>query len=81
MIIGIAFTGPLSDKLGRKRMFYLTMSLYALGAVGITFAYEYYLILLFLAMLLFAAGGEMNTIMVMNHEIMPNRGLGFIEFS
>ncbi|WP_338117035.1 MFS transporter [Sulfuracidifex metallicus] len=73
LIIGIAFTGPLSDKLGRKRMFYLTMSLYALGAVGITFAYEYYLILLFLAMLLFAAGGEMNTIMVMNHEIMPNR--------
>ncbi|AWR93742.2 MFS transporter [Acidianus brierleyi] len=51
----------------------MTMLLYAIGAVGITFAYEYYLILFFLAMLLFAAGGEMNTIMVMNHEIMPNR--------
>jgi len=73
LIIGIIFTGPLSDKLGRKRMFYLTMSLYAIGAVGITFAYQYFLLLLFLAMLLFAAGGEMNTIMVMNHEIMPSR--------
>ena len=73
LIIGIIFTGPLSDKLGRKRMFYLTMSLYAIGAVGITFAYTYYLILTFLAMLLFAAGGEMNTIMVMTHEIMPSK--------
>lgn len=73
LIIGIIFTGPLSDKLGRKRMFYLTMSLYAIGAVGIAFAYTYYLILIFLAMLLFAAGGEMNTIMVLNHEIMPSR--------
>ncbi len=73
LIIGIIFTGPLSDRLGRKRMFYLTMSLYAIGAVGITFAYTYYLILFFLAMLLFAAGGEMNTIMVMTHEIMPSK--------
>ncbi|BFI74530.1 MFS transporter [Sulfurisphaera ohwakuensis] len=73
LIIGIIVTGPLSDRLGRKRMFYLTMSLYAIGAVGIAFSYTYYLILLFLAMLLFAAGGEMNTIMVMNHEIMPRK--------
>ncbi|MBB5254042.1 MFS transporter [Sulfurisphaera ohwakuensis] len=73
LIIGIIVTGPLSDRLGRKRMFYLTMSLYAIGAIGIAFSYTYYLILLFLAMLLFAAGGEMNTIMVMSHEIMPRK--------
>ncbi|WP_222703218.1 MFS transporter [Acidianus manzaensis] len=73
LIIGIIFSGPLSDKLGRKKMFYVTMSLYAVGAVGIVFSYTYYLVLFFLAMLLFAAGGEMNTILVLNHEIMPSK--------
>jgi len=73
LIIGIMVTGPLSDKLGRKTMFYVTMTMYGIGAVGIVFSSTYYLILLFLAIMLFAAGGEMNTIMVATHEIMPRR--------
>jgi len=71
LIVGIAFAGPLADKFGRKKIFYLTMIIYAIGSVGIVFSYTYYLILLFLALLLLAAGGEMNTIMVLTHEIMP----------
>ena len=73
LIIGIMVTGPLSDRLGRKTMFYITMTLYGVGAVGLVFSGTYYLILLFLAMMLFAAGGEMNTIMVATHEIMPRK--------
>lgn len=46
----------LSDRLGRKTMFYITMALYGVGAVGLVFSGTYYLILLFLAMMLFAAG-------------------------
>lgn len=64
LIIGIAFAGPLSDHFGRKNTFYLTMFLYAIGAVGLIFSSSYSLILIFLAIMLFAAGGEMNTIMV-----------------
>ncbi|MCL4408030.1 MAG: sugar porter family MFS transporter [Thermotogae bacterium] len=73
LIIGIAFAGPLSDHLGRKNTFYLTMFLYAIGAIGLIFSYSYALILIFLAIMLFAAGGEMNTIMVASHEMMPNK--------
>lgn len=76
LIIGIAVAGPLSDKVGRKNTFYLTMALYGLGAVGIVFSYSYELILLFLAVLLFAAGGEMNTIMAASHEMMPSKHRG-----
>src|SRR5579884_3516380 len=73
LIIGIAFAGPLSDALGRKRTFYVTMLLYAIGAIGIYFSTSYFTTLPFLAILLFAAGGEMNTIMTATHEVMPRR--------
>ncbi len=71
LIIGIAFAGPLSDKIGRKHVFYITMAMYGVGAIGIAFSYSYILILLFLAILLFGSGGEMNTIMALSQEIMP----------
>ena len=73
LIIGIAVTGPLADGLGRKNAFYTTMTLYAIGAIGLVFSSSYGLILVFLAIMLFAAGGEMNTIMAASHEIMPTK--------
>lgn len=73
LIIGIAVAGPTADRIGRKNTFYLTMTLYGVGAIGIVFSYAYWLILLFLAILLFAAGGEMNTIMAASHEMMPTK--------
>jgi len=73
LIIGIMVAGPLADRIGRKNTFYTTMALYGVGAVGIVFSYTYVLILVFLAVLLFAAGGEMNTIMAASHEMMPTR--------
>lgn len=73
LIIGIAFAGPLSDALGRRTTFFLTMTLYAIGSVGMLISGAYQSVLLFLALLLFAAGGEMNTIMAANHELMPRK--------
>lgn len=73
LIIGIAIAGPLADRVGRKNTFYTTMALYGIGAIGIVFSHTYVLILLFLAILLFAAGGEMNTIMAASHEMMPHK--------
>lgn len=72
-IIGIAIAGPLSDIIGRKHVFYITMALYGIGAIGIVFSYTYYLVLFFLALLLFAAGGEMNTTMAFSQEVMPKQ--------
>ncbi len=73
LILGIAFAGPISDALGRRLTFFFTMALYAVGAVGIFFFSTPFVVLFFLALLLFAAGGEMNTIMAANHEIMPRK--------
>lgn len=70
-IIGIGLSGPLSDKIGRKHVFYITMALYGIGAIGIAFSYSYSLVLLFLAILLIGGGGEMNTILAFSQEIMP----------
>ncbi len=72
-IVGIGIAGPLSDKIGRKHVFYITMAMYGIGAVGIAFSYSYYLVLLFLAILLIGGGGEMNTILAFSQEIMPTK--------
>ncbi|MHB1593549.1 MAG: MFS transporter [Streptosporangiaceae bacterium] len=73
LIIGIAIAGPLGDWLGRRTTFYITMACYGIGAIGLFFSSSYALVLTFLAVLLAAAGGEMNMIMVTAHETMPTR--------
>ncbi|MHB1928856.1 MAG: MFS transporter, partial [Acidimicrobiales bacterium] len=88
LIIGIGIAGPLGDWLGRRRTFYLTMAAYGVGAIGLYFASSYAILLTFLAILLAAAGGEMNMIMVAVHETMPTKhrskaalmGINFINF-
>ncbi|WP_298279666.1 MFS transporter [Ferroplasma sp.] len=72
-IIGIAVAWPVSDRIGRKDVFYITMAMYGVGAIGITLSYSFYLILIFIAILLFASGGELNTIMALSQEIMPRQ--------
>jgi MFS family permease len=71
LIIGIGIAGPVGDWLGRRTTFYITMAIYGIGAIGLIFSSTYALILTFLAILLMAAGGEMNMIMVAVHETSP----------
>ncbi|MCY0860009.1 MAG: MFS transporter [Sulfolobaceae archaeon] len=73
LIIGIAFAGPLADRIGRKPTLWLTLTLYVIGGIGLIFAFNYTLVLIFTALMLFSAGGEMNTIMAATHEIMPQK--------
>jgi MFS family permease len=73
LIIGIAIAGPLGDWLGRRTTFYITMACYGIGAIGLFFSSSFVLVLIFLAVLLAAAGGEMNMIMVAVHETMPTK--------
>jgi MFS family permease len=76
LIIGIAIAGPFSDKYGRKITLYLTLLLYAVGGILLFFSNSYVLILIALALMLMAGGGEMNSIMVASHELMPRRHRG-----
>jgi len=73
LIIGIAVAGPLSDRIGRRRVFFGTMSLYGIGAIILVLSHNYVPLLVALAILLFAAGGELNTIMVTAQEMLPKQ--------
>jgi MFS family permease len=73
LVIGIAIGGPISDKLGRKKTFIYSMSMYAIGGVLLALSVNYVLVLISLAILLSAAGSEMNNIMTMSHEIFPRK--------
>lgn len=76
LIVGIIVAGPFSDKYGRKVTLYLTLALYAVGGIVLFFATSYPVLLIALAVMLIAGGGEMNSIMVASHELMPRRHRG-----
>jgi MFS family permease len=76
LIIGIGIAGPMADRLGRKVTLYVTLGAYAVGGILLVFAQSYVLILVSLALMLMAGGGEMNSIMVATHELMPRRHRG-----
>ncbi|MDG7045011.1 MAG: MFS transporter [Nitrososphaerota archaeon] len=73
LLIGGAVAGPLADSVGRKRTLYITLAIYAVGAAGLIFSYTYLTILIFVGLLLFASGGEYNTIMTATHELFPRK--------
>ena len=76
LIVGIILSGPFSDKYGRKVTLYATLGLYALGGIVLFFGNSYIVILISLALMLMAGGGEMNSIMVASHELMPRKHRG-----
>lgn len=76
LIIGIIVAGPFSDKYGRKVTLYSTLALYAAGGIVLFFGNSYVIILVSLALMLMAGGGEMNSIMVASHELMPRKHRG-----
>jgi MFS family permease len=76
LIIGIIISGPVADWLGRKVTLYITLAFYGVGGILLYFASTYPLLLVSLALMLMAGGGEMNSIMVATHELMPRRHRG-----
>ncbi len=73
LLLGGAVSGPLADEVGRKKTLFITIAIYAVGALGLIFSYTYITILIFIGMLLFAAGGEYNTILAATHELFPRK--------
>lgn len=76
LIIGIILAGPFSDKYGRKVTLYATLALYAVGGIVLFFSTTYVVLLIALSLMLMAGGGEMNSIMVASHELMPRKHRG-----
>lgn len=76
LVIGIILAGPFSDRYGRKVTLYTTLVLYAIGGIILFFSFNFVIILISLALMLMAGGGEMNSIMVASHELMPRKHRG-----
>ncbi len=73
ILLGGAFAGPISDALGRKRTFFLTMAMYVAGGTALILSAGPLEILASLSVLLFAAGGEYQNVLVAAHELAPRR--------
>ncbi|KQB33470.1 MULTISPECIES: MFS transporter [Acidiplasma] len=73
LLLGGAVSGPLADWIGRKKTLFITLGIYVIGAIGLIFSFTYITILIFVGLLLFAAGGEYNTILTATHELFPRR--------
>ncbi|MGC8542610.1 MAG: MFS transporter [Vulcanisaeta sp.] len=72
LLLGAVVIGPLSDAIGRRASLYLSLSMYIIGAVGLILSSSYTLLLLFIAVLMLAVGGEYNTVMIASHEYFPS---------
>ncbi|MCL4344023.1 MAG: MFS transporter [Nitrososphaerota archaeon] len=73
LLLGGMVAGPLSDSIGRRNTLFITLGLYAIGAIGLILAYNYILLLVSIGLLLFASGGEYNTILAATHELFPKK--------
>lgn len=73
LVLGNFFLGMLADRIGRKRTFILTTSLYALGLFGVAFSRSFITLMLSLALAEFGVGGEEPPSLAILAEYSPVR--------
>ncbi|BBE42097.1 MFS transporter [Conexivisphaera calida] len=71
ILSGGVLSGVIADRLGRRRSLYVNYALYISGAVLLSLASSFAFLLFSLSLLLFAAGGEYNSILTASHELFP----------
>ena len=71
ILSGGILSGLIADRMGRRRSLYVNYALYISGAVLLSLASSFASLLFSLSLLLFAAGGEYNTILTASHELFP----------
>ncbi|MGC9144761.1 MAG: MFS transporter [Nitrososphaeria archaeon] len=73
LAVGVIIFGPIADRIGRKKSFYISMSIFAIAGILIIATYNYFLSLLSVGLLAFAGGAEQNVIMTAMHEYYPRK--------
>jgi len=78
-VIGALFFGWLTDRLGRKRMFFVTLAIYLLGVLLSAFSWDFLSFALFRCVTGFGIGGEYAAINSAIDELIPARLRGRID--
>jgi MFS family permease len=79
--IGALFFGYLTDRLGRKRLFIVTLLLYLLATVGTAFAGSFFTFALFRFLTGMGIGGEYAAINSAIDELIPARVRGWVDLA
>ncbi|MGH6989447.1 MAG: MFS transporter [Stellaceae bacterium] len=78
-VMGALLFGWLTDRLGRKRMFFITLAIYVVGVLLSAFSWSFWSFAAFRALTGFGIGGEYSAINSAIDELMPARLRGRID--
>jgi MFS family permease len=80
-VVGALFFGRLTDRLGRKRLFMLTLSLYLLATVATAFSFNFVWFAVFRFLTGAGIGGEYAAINSAIDELIPARARGWTDLA
>ena len=78
-VVGALFFGWLTDRLGRKKLFYVTLLTYVLATIASGFAWNFTSFLLFRFITGMGIGGEYAAVNATIQELIPARRRGFTD--
>ncbi len=81
LIVGALFFGYLTDRLGRKKLFTITLGIYLAGAVLTAFSWNFWSFVLFRFITGLAIGGEYSAINSAIDELIPARVRGRVDLA
>ena len=70
---GVMTFGPVTDRIGRRSTFFISMAIFAVAGVLLMVSWNYASALIAIGLLTFAGGAEQNVIMTAMHEYYPRR--------
>lgn len=78
-VLGAIFFGWLTDRLGRKKMFFITLTVYLIATAATAFAWDFWSFLLFRFLTGAGIGGEYTAINSTIQELIPARVRGWTD--
>jgi MFS family permease len=80
-VLGAIFFGWLTDRLGRKKMFFITLTVYLIATAATAFAWDFWSFILFRFLTGAGIGGEYTAINSTIQELVPARVRGWTDLA